>query len=140
MRIDGNKPFNGIGRGNARRSTDRSGSAFTIEEETPARRSAASGGAPGISGVDALVALQSVEDRGAERNRRLRHGHDMLDVLEDLKIGVLGGRIPHSRLEVLVERLRQRPERLGTDAVEDLLDEIELRARVELAKLGREAA
>ena len=92
-----------------------------------------------ISGIDAILALQSVDDALSGRKRRaIRRGHDILDQLERLKIDLLGGRIESDRLVKLVALLGRRPE--SDDPILDgLTREIELRARVELAKLGVEA-
>ena len=66
----------------------------------------------------------------------------MLDVLDDIKVGLLGGELTMSDLDRL--RRAVRDERAHTDDpnLEAVLDEIELRAAVEVAKLeqARDAA
>lgn len=89
-----------------------------------------------MTSLSAVLALQSVEDATSGRKRALRHGNDLLDTLENLKVELLGGRVAPDRLERLMTLLKSR--RPGDDAnVEAVVDEIELRAKVELAKLGR---
>ncbi len=139
MRIDGTRGPNEVQRGRERGRSEAGGNVFRLDEGAQASRSAMAGGVTSISGVDALLALQSLDEVGP-RAARLKHGNDVLDLLEDIKIGLLGGRIPTTKLEHLVESLGRRPGRDGEDGIERVLDEIELRARVELAKLGREAA
>ena len=60
----------------------------------------------------------------------------MLDVLEEVKADLLVGRITPERLDILAEQLQSMRDRVdpGLDGV---IDEIELRVRIELAKLGR---
>jgi hypothetical protein len=66
----------------------------------------------------------------------------MLDVLDQVKVALLDGELSGADLERLQRSIRE--ERAGTDdpALEAVLDEVELRAAVELAKLeqGRRAA
>lgn len=97
----------------------------------------------GVSGVGGLIAAQSVD--GApddvpdykERQRRARRGVEMLDRLEEIRRGLLLGAIPKDRLGDLARMVREKRER-GADAViSRLLDEIELRAEIEIAKLSR---
>lgn len=138
MRINGEKPISPASRG-VRRKSGEGAQVFRLDQGADTSRASSTGAAAALSGVDALLALQSVGAAG-EAAERLRHGHDMLDLLDEIKIGLLSGVLPASKLEQLVESLAQRPARIEGDGVEDVLDEIELRARVELAKQGREAA
>lgn len=139
MRIDGGRRPGAADRSRGKSWSGGSGGAFGIPDGGTAARSGGVAGAPAIAGLDALLALQSV---GApmERGARLKHGHAMLDLLDELKLELLSGGISPGRLERLVETVSRRPERHPDDRVEHVLDEIELRARVELAKHGREAA
>jgi hypothetical protein len=66
----------------------------------------------------------------------VRRGKALLDVLEDMKADLLLGHVGEGRLNQLLALIGQAREKSepGLDA---LIDDIELRARVELAKLGR---
>lgn len=112
---------------------------FSVPEEAPAGRAAAAAAGIAIGGIESLLALQAL-DQPSDRAVRLEHGRAMLDLLDELKLELLGGTVSASRLEGLVERIARRPSRHPDERVESVLDEIELRARVELAKLGRIAA
>lgn len=61
---------------------------------------------------------------------------DLLDRLEDIRVGLLLGRFSQGRLEALVSRLEQSRGPGVDEHLASLLDEIELRAKVELAKLA----
>ena len=68
------------------------GSEFSLPDlaATMENRAAAAPKAPAT--IDALLALQGVEDDPAERRKRLvQRGRGALDVLDDLKIGLLSG-------------------------------------------------
>ena len=107
---------------------------FTITDETAAKSPAQAGGLRAISSVDALIALQGVEDPTERRKRAVQKGRNALDILDGLKVGLLEGELDPStigRLKSSVDGLRQGSGDNGLDAV---LAEIELRVEVELAK------
>ncbi len=94
-----------------------------------------SGTAP-LAAVDAVLALQEVPDAAEGRSRALRHGADMLERLDDIRHGLLFGTIPREKLKALMEMVQGRRGRADDPRLAAILDEIELRAAVELAKLG----
>lgn len=106
---------------------------------------AAPEGIGGVAGVAGIFAAQTVGDRGAgpdyeERKRRAKRGQDLLDRLENLRRGLLAGAIPKDSLADLARSVREKREAGADPQVSRLLDEIELRAEVELAKLSRRLA
>jgi hypothetical protein len=110
------------------------GFSVVVDNETvPAGASSESAAAEGIG---ALLALQVIGDPLSSRRRAVQNGRDILDSLDRIKVALLEGRLPVERLErlsaIVTERMPSGDERL-----DQLLAEIELRARVELAKLGR---
>ena len=89
-----------------------------------------------ISTVDALIALQGVEDFKERKKRALSKGRNALDVLDSLKLGLLDGSVDQgtlARLKVAADGLNEGSGDAGLDAV---LGEIDLRVAVELAKAG----
>ena len=118
---------------NARRSSSSSFSLPTSGEASDSRPAAAPAG---VSGIDALLALQGVEDATERRKRAVKRGRDALDVLDDLKLGLLSG----SPDPAMVQRLRLAASELkansGDEGLDSVLAEIELRVEVELAKAG----
>ncbi len=59
----------------------------------------------------------------------------LLDVLDDLKLALLEGGVPKSRLVALMDLLKSRRDETSDPRLEAVLDEVEVRAAVELAKL-----
>ena len=92
-------------------------------------------GAGPLAAVEALLPLQEVPDATSAPSRGLAHGNDMLDRLEDIRLGLLAGSIPRHQLDQLVRMVEQRRKEFIEPHLAMILDEIELRARVELAKL-----
>lgn len=88
------------------------------------------------TGIDALLALQAVEDPLLARKKAVRRGNALLDTLESIKADLLMGQVSEGRLNQLMVLIGQARERNLPD-IDGLLDDIELRARVELAKFGR---
>ena len=110
--------------------------AFTL----PDLNHTAEGRAPvaprGLSGIEALMALQGVEDAVERRKKAVTRGRSALDVLDDLKMGLLAGNLDNNtiaRLRIAAADLKQVSGDPGLDSV---LAKIELRVEVELAKAG----
>ena len=89
-----------------------------------------------LTAVDAVLALQEVPDATGRRRHTIERGATMLDRLEDIRHGLLLGIVPREKLMALLQLVQGRPERSDDPRLAAILDEIELRAAVELAKLG----
>ncbi len=101
--------------------------------EAPAPSMSASVG--GIASVQALIALQEMGGPLERRKKAMDRGGRLLDVLDQIKVGLLDGDLDSGALDRLSRAIRE--ERANTDepGLEDLLNEIETRAAVEQAKL-----
>ena len=120
-------------RSGAGRST---GGGFFIDEGASAAPSAAAQPIAQTSGIEALLALQAVEDPLFAKKKALRRGNALLDTLETIKTDLLLGQVNEGRLNQLMALIGQARQR-GLPELDGVLDDIELRARVELAKFGR---
>lgn len=112
------------------------GGSFSVSEHDVPRNSTAAASLRAISTVDALIALQGVEDPNERKKRAVAKGRNALDVLDTLKLGLLNGGVDQStlaRLRVASEGLTDTSGDAGLDVV---LSEIDLRVAVELAKAG----
>jgi hypothetical protein len=88
-----------------------------------------------VGGIDALIALQGVEDTAERRRNAVKRGRLALDVLDELKIGLLGGELSPTalpRLRAVAVSLRDGS---GEPELDGVLGEIELRVEVEIAKM-----
>jgi len=97
---------------------------------------AAQGGASAVDVLDGVLSVQEVGDDGGDRRKAKEHGESVLQRLEQIRMGLLGGRIPKHLLNELVVSLRKPRPGFTDPRLGEILDEIELRASVELAKLG----
>ena len=90
------------------------------------------------AGIDTLLALQGIEDDPIERRKRsVRRGKRALDVLDDLKIGLLSGNFDTSTVVRLRDAAANLKSSSGDPGLDEVLSEIELRVEVELAKAGQ---
>ena len=94
----------------------------------------AASSASGVSDVSALMALQGVESDTERRKRAVRRGGGLLDRLEELKLALLSGESGAASLERLSRSLREERPADPDPVLTDVLDQIDLRAAVELAK------
>ncbi len=90
-----------------------------------------------LGALDALVALQEVDDPTTGRAKAQQRGEDLLDRLDQLRMGLLLGRVSISELERLSILVNRETAATADPRLREILSEIELRAAVELAKLGR---
>ncbi len=89
-----------------------------------------------VTAVESLWALQEVDDAGARASKGKRRALDLLDSLDELRHGLLIGTIPREKLATLSRMVRNRRAQVDDPKLAALLDEVDLRAQVELAKLG----
>jgi hypothetical protein len=109
------------------------GFARALAEDAPA---AGVGAAGRIDALNGVFALQEVTDPTERRRLARRRGNELLDRLDDIRHGLLAGAIPLAGLEDLARALRAHRGDVDDPRLADLLDHIDLRAAVELAKLS----
>ena len=95
--------------------------------------------AMGMNPLAGLLAVQETEEplERQARKRAAQRADTILDELEEIRLGLLMGTIPMAKLEQLAQLVRVRREQFDDPKLQSILDDIELRAAVELAKLSR---
>jgi len=115
-----------------------SSSSFALPEETTSSSETRAMSAPkAAANIDALLAMQGIEDPTERRKRSVQRGRGALDVLDDLKIGLLSGNLNASTVNRLRDAAAYLKSSSGDPGLDAVLSEIELRVEVELAKAGR---
>ncbi|MFN4310442.1 MAG: flagellar assembly protein FliX [Ferrovibrio sp.] len=92
-----------------------------------------------MAALDAMLTIQAVDEQtGGRQNRQraFRRGSTLLEKLDEIRHGLLEGRIPAARLQSLAQALRSEKMAVEDPQLAELMAEIELRCEVELAKLG----
>ena len=85
----------------------------------------------------ALSMLNEVEDAVEAPKKAVERGNGILDELEKIRDGLLFGGISVSRLERVQQMLARKDDIIKDPKLAEIMEEIEIRAAVELAKLGR---
>lgn len=96
--------------------------------------SAMSGTAP-LTSVNSLLALQEMPTSTQGRSKGLARATDLLEHLDVIRHGLLLGQISKKRLGDIVKALGAQREKNLDPGLVELINDIELRAKVELAKL-----
>ncbi len=132
--VSSNAPSGNVAR------TQGSGARFVLPTLSESTQSPAAAGVSSLGGLDAMIALQASESSTERRKRAAKRGHALLDELESLKIAVLSGRVSPSQLQRLMVGLKEERHAGADPRLDEVISLIELRASVELAKMGvREA-
>ena len=123
-----------------RTSSATSGSEFSSfldeAEEASAQGSSAPTQSIGtLSGIDTMLSLQEVSDEDVARQKAYKQGALTLEKLEQLRHALLMGSVPEHLLRDMERMVAQQRQNNLPSELNAVLDDIELRAAVELAKL-----
>jgi hypothetical protein len=113
-----------------------SGATFTPAEANAPQAPSAAVALRTLGGIDALIALQGIEDPVERRRRAVKHGRRALDALDELKLGLLAGTLDQATMLRLKAVAADLHDASGDDRIDEVLAEIDLRVAVELAKAG----
>ncbi len=100
----------------------------SVKEAAPASEVASSG---------TLLSVQEVGDSLDGRRRAVKRGEDILDRLDELRHGLLIGAFSAAKLDNLLGMIRRQQSNVTDPKLREILNDIEVRAAVELAKLGK---
>jgi hypothetical protein len=134
MRIQGPNANTAVATNSASRRSGAAGTFSLDEGETP-RAAGAPTALRTVGGIDALIALQGLEDPTERRKRGVKRGRLALDALDELKVGLLGGALTQATLGRLKAAAGALKEGSGDEGLDGVLSEIELRVEVEIAKM-----
>ncbi len=119
-------------------SAGRSGAVFSPDFGSAGpQTSQAANGVSSLTSIDSLLAVQGVDapdDPLTGRRRAIENASETLDVLDEIKLGLLAGELPAEKLQRLLSHVSTERSEIDDPDLNNVLDHIELRARVELAK------
>lgn len=137
MRIEGPKPASELKKADKARKTGGSSGVFgaLLGDETEAPEAARTMG--GIMGVGSLLAAQSAEDPTERKAKKkmMERADNVLNALDDVQNGLLRGTLSMSQMQQVRNTLSVNREKIMDSNLLGILDEVELRAQVELAKM-----
>ena len=138
MKVNSSRPLQGASSAKRKDATS-SAQGFAPEgasSSSSAVSSSALSSTSAIGSVDALLALQGAGDAMSGKRQATERAFSLLDILDDLKLALLDGVLPRETLIKLMETLESRRDATHDPRLEAALDEVEIRAAVELAKLS----
>lgn len=115
------------------KSSGTSGTSFAkhLDETDEAGSVLEVGGTGSVSGI---LGLQEVDDALAHASKGKMRAQDILDRLDDLRVELLTGAISKEKLLQLSRLVSNHRGQITDPRLSGILDEIDLRAQVELAK------
>jgi hypothetical protein len=117
-----------------RKSTSSTAGSFSVSDSPETQGGIVAGPGP-IAALDSILMLQGMDDSTDGRAKGQAHGEQLLNLLDAVRDGLLAGGIPRSTLNKLAVAVTRRHDMFADPKLQDVLDQIELRAHVELAKL-----
>jgi Class II flagellar assembly regulator len=90
-----------------------------------------------LSNIGALLSLQTQDDPIERRKRATRRSNSLLDQLDQIRVSILSGGVSRDQVTALATTLREYRDEIDDAGLNAILDDVELRAEVELAKLER---
>jgi len=112
--------------------------ARALEEDGEVDAAPAVTGAANVGAIDALLSVQEMSGDQSSRKQAKARGDELLEKLDALRHALLGGDLSPDQLDGLVALVKTERAYVSDPGLNEALDEIELRAKVELAKLGRD--
>jgi hypothetical protein len=118
-------------------SKNKNGDKFSLNEtdestQTPAQTNVQ------FTPLDAL--FLNLDQNRKKQKEFVEHGKDLLEKLDNLRMGIIAGHMPRNVLQTISDTLTKRNGLPTEEPLRNILLEIETRAKVELAKLDRQAS
>lgn len=140
MRVTGPSSQFGIAPAKAKK-TGESDSDFEVPQETAGAGAKSAAKAGATSSLGALIAAQlhteeeDITERKRKRRKVVKSGQDVLGILDGMKLDLLSGELSPDRMQQLATSIEACNDDVGDSRLKEIIEEIKLRARVELAKL-----
>lgn len=139
MKVEGPSKTSGAQKAGKAKKTGKTDSTFDDMVAGAAQESSGVSAAQSITRVDALLAVQGVDSSTERAARRRMHqrGDAILTHLDDLKLSLLSGGLTVGQVVNIADVVASHRERINDPEMSALLDEIDLRAQIELAKIRK---
>lgn len=134
MKVDPTGPALAAQHRRVKRSNKGGSDEFSTHFTSKSGETQSAGAANAAADVAGLLTLQEVSSEIEDENRAARRGLDLLDRLDEIRHGLLVGSIRRADLQRLTVLVREKRAEVTDPRLTEILDEIDLRAAVELAK------
>ncbi len=137
MKIEGPNRTQKAGAANRKDKVSGGDGAFGAMIAGEAQQAQQAAASQSIASVDSLLALQGAEDptERASRGRMVRRADHVLAELERLRMGLLQGNLTVGNVIDIADVVAAHREKIMDPRLTAILDEIDLRAQIEIAKL-----
>ncbi len=124
----------GVSRKGKKGGANKSGFNEILSSEESTAALPPSGTSP-LTAVSSLLSLQEMPTSSEGKSKGLARVEEMLGHLELIRHGLLAGQIPQRRLKDVVAIVSREKDLSNDPALDEILNDVELRVKVELAKL-----
>lgn len=139
MKIEGPSKSNKAGKSNKSGKSGKTDSTFGDMVTSAAKETAGAAATQAISKVDALLSVQSVgtaTDGKAKRRMRDR-GDKILRQMDHMRLAILTGNLTIGQVIDIADVVASHRENIDDPEMTAVLDEIDLRAQIEIAKMRK---
>lgn len=138
MKIESGQPYNNVSSLRKRRQVSSSsgfgGLLDAMSETSEAETTEQAAPSAPVSDIGQMLMIQEVSDEEANRKKAIRTGHMTLDALEKLRLSILFGEVTEGQLLGMRQLVQRQRSFILDPHLRAVLDDIELRVAVELAK------
>jgi hypothetical protein len=137
MKIEGPGGPQGPSKTKGKGKAESSGARFGAFMPTESQGAVHTQATHSIAQLDSLLALQGAEDpaQGAARKRARQRSMTILAELDKIRMAMLGGSLTVGHMIDVADVVAAHREKILDPAMTAIMDEIDLRAQVELAKM-----
>ena len=139
MKIQGPSKSQGAGKSEKAKKVGKTDNTFGDMVASAAQESAQTAATQSIAKVDALLSVQAAEDptERAARRRMQERGDRVLRQLDHLRLGILTGNLTIGQVVDVADVVASHREQVSDPKLSAILDEIDLRAQIEIAKMRK---
>jgi hypothetical protein len=120
-----------------KKSTDSSSGSEFASMVSDAKENSPASGAGAVSISQAVLGVQEVDWNEQSKKEQMQRGNQLLDLLEAIRDGILLGKVSPQDLHKLQQTLAAKKDSVDDPKLATIVQEIEVRAAVELAKLEK---
>ena len=137
MKVSGPGKTQGPSKTDKKKKASESDANFGDFVTSGAQAASTTQGSQSIASIDALLTVQAAEDpmAGASKKRMRRRSDKILNELEKIRMAMLGGTLTIGHMIDIADVVASHREKIMDPALTSIMDEIDLRAQVELAKM-----
>lgn len=137
MKIEGPDKARGVSSSSKKGKTGESDGSFGSLLTGGTERAAGTAAPSSIAMVDVLLAVQGADDpaQRAARRRMVGRADNLLAVLDNIRMGLLTGTLTVGQVIDIADVVASHREKVTDPQLTAILDEIDLRAQIEIAKM-----